>query len=76
MSMKNSITDVLVGTVWDGSTANARYIRSQIYTMFGWTPNKSTDGQGSSKGGKSKQKVVEVEDELDSYESLVREAGY
>ena len=44
-----------------------------IYTELGWTPVKTNSGMGGVSQSMSKKAG---KDELDSYESLVREAGY
>lgn len=72
-SRKDVVTNIVVETLWDGSTAVAREKRTSLFTLFGWTACKSADNKNSSVKVK---KVKQVEDELDSYESLVREAGY
>jgi hypothetical protein len=74
--VKDQIVDALLSTVWDGATSDARSKRGFIYSQLGW--NVSTgfrEGVKVQSGARSKGKQ-EGNDELDSYEHLVREAGY
>lgn len=68
--VRKSVTEILVSTVWDGSITEARVKRGIIYSAFGWVVKSNDEKKKVIKKQKAK------EDELDSYESLVREAGY
>jgi len=76
---KDQIIDVLLSTVWDGSTSEARSKRSFIYSHFGWTVAigaKTLKEQEAGRASVTARHQKVVVDELDSYENLVREAGY
>ena len=62
--------DLLASTQWDGSQDVARTKRQELCTMLGLKMGvRAVDAS-------KKKKTEIVKDELDSYESLVREVGY
>jgi hypothetical protein len=69
-------TDILISTKWDGTISHAREARSKLCDYMGLVmkSKKASDDEGITAATK-KLKSSAVKDELDSYESLVREAG-
>jgi hypothetical protein len=72
---KDRILEILVSTVWDSSISEARSKRGVLYSELGWTV--STEASLTSRSIARPAKPASLNaDELDSYEALVREAGY
>lgn len=73
---KDQIVDVLLSTVWDGATSDARSKRGFIYSQLGWSVSTGLREDVQKHGGTRSKEKHQSNDELDSYEHLVREAGY